>query len=147
MDENLKYWFEGFERGLENMSQQERETLFCECGKNCVKRWLLNFYKDLYSKVNGDMDLFFNELNNIEGVKTEIIESGMKYNLIFEKCVCGMHNEGYINSPHLCECSRQSVLYVMNSLSPNKKFDDELCYTILRGGKECKHSITMRDEI
>lgn len=147
MDENVKYWFEGFERGIENMKPQERETLFCECGKNCVDRWLINLYKDLYEKVSRDMDLFFEELNNMEGVRTEIVEPGKNYHLIFEKCVCGMHNEGYINSPHLCECSRQSVIHVMNSLSPNKKFDVEICSTILRGGKECKQSITMSDKI
>lgn len=146
MDKDLKYWFEGFETGIGNMRQQERETLFCECGKRCAKRWVLNLYKDLYEKVSGDMDLFFEELNKAEGVRTEIVESGKKYNLIFEKCVCGMHNAGYINSPHLCECSRQSVMYVMNSIALNKKFDVEICSTILRGGKECKQSITMSDK-
>lgn len=145
MDKNLKHWFEGFERGIESMRQGERETLFCECGKNCASGWLLNLYKDLYNKAGGDMDLFFDELNNMEGVKTEIVEKGRRYNLIFEKCVCGIHNEGYISSPHLCECSRQSIIYVMNSLLPNKKFDVEICSTILRGGKECRQSITMSD--
>ena len=146
MDKNLKYWFEGFERGIENMKQQERETLFCECGKRCASRWVLNLYKDLYDKVSGDMDLFFEELNNMDGVKTEIVEQGKKYHLFFERCVCTMHNEGYINSPHLCECSRQSVIYVMNSIAQDKNFDVEICSTILRGGKECKQSITMSDK-
>ena len=146
MDKDLKYWFEGFETGIENMKQQERETLFFECGKRCAKRWVLNLYKDLYDKVNGDMDLFFEELNKAEGVRAEIVEAGKKYHLIFEKCVCGMHNAGYINSPHLCECSRQSVMYVMNSIAPNEKFDVEICSTILRGGKECRQSITMSDK-
>ena len=145
MDENLKYWFKGFENAIAHMGQQERESLFGECGKNCADRWVLNLYKNLYNKVNGDMDLFFKEINGAEGVKGEIVEPGKKYSLFFKKCTCGLHNEGYVNSPHLCECSRQSIIYVFNSITPNKKVDVALCSTILRGGDECEFSITMHD--
>ncbi|MCX7747829.1 MAG: hypothetical protein N2645_13215 [Clostridia bacterium] len=145
MDENLKYWFQGFEDAIANMKQQERESLFCKCGKNCADRWVLNLYKNLYSKVNGDMDLFFLEINSAEGVKGEIVEPGKKYHLFFKKCSCGLHTEGYVNSPFLCECSRQSIIYVFNSMIPNKKLDVKICSTILRGGDECKFSITMHD--
>lgn len=143
MDENMKYWFKGFENAIEHMEQQERESLFCECGKNCADRWVLNLYKSLYNNVNGDMDLFFQAMNNAENVKGEIVEPGKKYNLFFKKCYCGLYNEGYVTSPVLCECSRQSIIYVFNTLMPDKKFDVEICSTVLRGGDECKFSITM----
>lgn len=143
MDENLKFWFEGFEKAISKIDQPQRESLFSECGKNCADRWVLNLYKDLFSKVNGDMDLFFEAINGAEGVKGEVVEPGKKYHLSFQKCFCGMHNEGYINSPHLCECSRQSIIYVFQSITPEKNVDVQICSTILRGGEECKFSITM----
>ncbi|HPR16696.1 MAG TPA: hypothetical protein PLD62_00450 [Candidatus Cloacimonadota bacterium] len=143
MDENLKHWFTGFEKAIAQMKQQERESLFSECGKNCADRWVLNIYRDLFGKVNGDLDIFFAAINNAEGVRGEVIEPGKKYNLYFEKCFCGMHNEGYLNSPFLCECSRQSVLYVFKTLLPEKNFGVELCSTVLQGGDECKLTITM----
>jgi len=145
MDENLKYWFEGFENAIARMEQHERESLFYECGKNCADKWVLNLYKNLFNKVNGDLDLFFQEMNSSEDVKGEIVELGRKYYLFFKKCYCGLHNEGYVNSPFLCECSRQSIIYVFNSIMPNKKLDVKICSTVLRNGNECKFSITMFD--
>lgn len=144
MDNNLRLWFDGFERGIDNLKQEEREKIFCECGKNCAKRWILNLYTDIFHKVNGDVDKFFEALNNADGVRTEIIEPQKKYNLIFEQCVCSMHNEGYINSPHLCECSRQSVIFIMNSLVPDKEVDVEIKSTVLRGADECRQTITIK---
>jgi hypothetical protein len=145
VDENLKYWFKGFENAISHIGQQERELLFCECSKNCVNRGILDLHKNLYDKANGNIDLFFEEMNGIENVKSEIVESRKKYYVFFKKCTCSLHNEGYVNSPFLCECSRQSVIYVFNSIMPNKNFDVEICSTILRGGNECKLSITMNE--
>ncbi|MCT4507476.1 MAG: hypothetical protein N4A48_01735 [Tepidibacter sp.] len=84
VDENLKYWFKGFENAIVHIEQQERELLFCECSKNCVNRGVLNLYKNLYDKVNGDMDSFFEEMNGIENVKSEIVESRKKYYVFFK---------------------------------------------------------------
>lgn len=145
MDENLRYWFKGFENALTRMNQKERETLFCACGQNCADRWVMNLYKDLFNKVGGDMDQFFIAINNAEGVKGEVVETGRKYRLSYQKCFCGMHLEGYLNSPHLCECSRQSIIYVLSSLMPQKHFDVEVSSTIVRGGDQCQFAITMRD--
>jgi len=145
VDEHLKYWFKGFENAIEHMEKQERESFLFECAKNCVNRGVRNLYGNLYDKVNGDMDLFFKEINNIENVKSEIIESGKKYYMLFKKCTCTLHNEGYMDSPLLCECSRQSVIYVFNSIMSNKDFDVAICSTILRGGTECKFSIQIND--
>lgn len=145
MDGNLKYWFKGFENGIAQMGHQERESLFYECGKNCANKWVLNLYKNLFNKVNGDLDLFFQEINSAEDVKGEIVEPGKKYYLFFKKCYCGLHNEGYVNSPFLCECSRQSIIYVFNTIKPNKKLDVKICSTVLRDGSECKFSITMHN--
>lgn len=145
MDENLKHWFKGFENAIAHMKQPERESFFCECGKNCADRWVLSLYQNLYNQVNGDMDIFFAAINNAEDVKGEIIEPGKRYNLFFKKCTCGLHNEGYVNSPFLCECSKQSIIYVFNSIRPNRNLDVEICSTVLRGGEECKFSITLND--
>lgn len=79
MDENLKYWFKGFENAIARMEQQARESLFYECGKNCAGKWVLNLYKNLFNKVNEDLDLFFQEINSTADVKGEIVEPKKKY--------------------------------------------------------------------
>ena len=59
---------------------------------------------------------FFTRLNDFDGVRTEVVESGSLYHLYFLKCVCPLHQAGYVRTPLLCECSRQSVLYTMRTL-------------------------------
>lgn len=141
MDEKIRFWFKGFEEGMLFLEQNQREVVFCECAKNCVNSGVLSLYQNLYNEVDGDINTFFEKLNDVDGVITQILEVGKKYNLYFEKCTCKLHTEGYVNSPILCECSRQSVIYVMNSLWNNQEIDVEICSTILRGQENCKFSI------
>ncbi len=142
MEKSIKNWFEGFEKGILHLDQQEREVLFCECAKNCVENGILLVYQNFYNEADGSIDIFFEKLNNIDGIHTEIFEAGKKFNLFFEKCTCNLHTEGYVDSPLLCECSRQSVIYVLNLFWSNKKFDVKICSTILRGGENCELRIT-----
>ena len=41
-----------------------------------------------------------------------------------------------------CNCSRQSILYVLNCLEPNSTFEVEILETILRGAEHCRFQIT-----
>ncbi len=137
----IKDWFKGFEKGITRLAQEQRESFFQECGKNCVKGEVFDIYKQLYEKAGGDLDLFFQKINDLPGVKGEIIQKGREYNLCFSQCVCHLHTAGYVNTPLLCECSRQSVLYTMHALWQDKSFVIEVRGTILRGDKECKLNI------
>ncbi len=35
MSDFLKYWFSGFEKGLENLNEDEQCKLLSECGRAC----------------------------------------------------------------------------------------------------------------
>ncbi len=134
-------WFKGFEKGIAMLPAPERELFFSECGKHCVTNSVLPIYRDLYKKANGNMDIFFQKANELPGVKGEVIETGHIYHLFFLTCTCKLHQEGYINTPLLCECSRQSVLYALHSLWNNKNFHVTVCHSILRGERDCKLKI------
>lgn len=134
----IKNWFCGFEKGIAHLSPEQRERFFSECGKNCVQGGVLNVYRQVYGEVEGDMDGFFTQLNDFDGVRTEVVESGGLYHLYFLECVCPLHQEGYVRTPLLCECSRQGVLYTMHTLWPDRRFEVELCQSVLRGDKACK---------
>ena len=41
----------------------------------------------------------------------------------------------------ICECSRQSVLYSLQSLWKGRDFQVKLCHSILQGVKDCKMRI------
>ena len=46
----LSNWFKGFEKGIAKLSEEQRETFFRECGRNCVQCGTLQIYKDLYEQ-------------------------------------------------------------------------------------------------
>ena len=56
-----------------------------------------------------------------------------------------LHTQGYVNTPQLCECSRQSVRFVLETLWPDKNFSVELTASILRGGDMCRLTVRAQD--
>jgi hypothetical protein len=137
----ISNWFKGFEKGIARLSPEERSAFFSECGKNCVNGGTLSVYKKLYEDAKGNMDVFFQMANDLPGVKGEVVEKGHVYRLIFLKCTCELCKKGYVTTPLLCECSRQSVIYSLHSLWKDKNFTVTLCHSILGGGTDCEMRI------
>ena len=137
----LSDWFKGFEKGIARLSPEQRSAFFSECGRNCVDGGTLSIYRKLYEDAGGDMDIFFQLANGLPGVKGEVVEKGRIYYLTFLECTCHLCKKGYITTPMLCECSRQSVLYSLQSLWKGRDFQVKLCHSILQGGKDCKMRI------
>ena len=137
----LSDWFKGFEKGIAHLSPEQRSAFFSECGKNCVNGGTLSIYRKLYEDAGGDMDVFFQLANGLPGVKGEVVEKGKVYYLTFLECTCHLCKKGYVTTPLLCECSRQSVLYSLQSLWKGQDFQVKLCHSILQGEPNCKMRI------
>ena len=137
----LSDWFKGFEKGIARLSPEQRSAFFSECGKNCVDGGTLSIYRKLYEDAGGDMDVFFQLANGLPGVKGEVVEKGKVYYLTFLECTCHLCKKGYVTTPLLCECSRQSVLYSLQSLWKGRDFQVKLCHSILQGEPNCKMRI------
>ena len=137
----LSDWFKGFEKGIARLSPEQRSAFFSECGKNCVDGGTLSIYRKLYEDAEGDMDVFFQLANGLPGVKGEVVEKGKVYYLTFLECTCHLCKKGYVTTPMLCECSRQSVLYSLQSLWKGRDFQVKLCHSILQGEPDCKMRI------
>ena len=110
-----------------------------------MKCGTLQIYQELYEKANGDLDTFFSEADKLPGVKSKTIEKGSVYHLLFMECTCMLHRQGYVSTPLLCECSKQSILYVLHSLWKGKTFRVTICESILRGNQHCKMRIETTD--
>lgn len=137
----LHTWFGGFEESLEKLSPKECEKLFSSCGRRCAESGVVNYYKELYVE-NGGMDGMFKAFSG--DVRGRVIESGRRYEIIFPHCLCDLHNCGYINSGKLCECSRQSIIHVMQTLAPQKEISVRQLGTVLCGDPECCFSIEIK---
>ena len=60
------------------------------------------------------------------------------------KCTCPMVQQGLIKNPEHCECSRQSILYILSQLEPKSKYDVQIIDTILKGAERCTFRITKK---
>jgi len=98
-----------------------------------ISNWFKGFEKGIARLSPEERSAFFSECG--------VVEKGHVYRLIFLKCTCALCKKGYITTPLLCECSRQSVIYSLHSLWKDRKFTVTLCHSILGGGTDCEMRI------
>ena len=79
MDDKIRYWFQGFEQGVAALGTSQQEALFHECGKNCVQQGTLEFYQSLYRTAEGNLDRFFEAVNDTPGLRGEVMEPDTVY--------------------------------------------------------------------
>lgn len=137
MNEFLGYWFKGFEKGLEEMSQEEQGKLLAQCGKACSESYTKRLYQNIWDKTRNCSD-FFQALNQeIEAIKVYEVVKDKEYEIHYLQCLCDLYREGYVKTGCLCECSRQSLTYNLTSIWLDNRIDVQLVSSILQGDKEC----------
>ena len=50
---------------------------------------------------------------------------------------------GKINDISHCECSKQSILYILENLLPDKNINVEIIETVLSGAKKCCFKVSV----
>ena len=118
----LSNWFKGFEDGIAKLSEEQRETFFRECGRNCVQCGTLQVYKDLYEQAAGDLDRFFAIADEQPGVRCETVEKDAVYNLYFLECTWNVHancTSGAM-SLHLCSVNAQGKAFFTSCIHYGK---------------------------
>ena len=108
----------------------------------CVKDRVLPAQRKLYHACDGDLDRVYGGAMNGNGYFGKVIEPGHIYELGYEKCTCPKVLSGEVTDPEQCECSRQSILYILSCLEPDSKFEVEILETVLRGAEHCRFRIT-----
>ena len=142
MDEIFfRQWLQGFENGLDAMDAEAQSCLLRQCARKCADTGVLQAYKELHKAVQGDRNAFYTKMGELGGVHGEVIVPDREYNVYFPKCSCDLHTAGGVNTPKLCECSRQSVIYVGENIWKGESFRVEQVETILSGARECKFRI------
>lgn len=142
--EFFKNWLKGFERGLDALDEVNKINLLKYCARNCANTGVLEKHQKLYEMVNHNRDEYYRRLNETGDVIGEVIISGKEYMMIYPKCGCDLHTSCHLSSPSLCECSRQSILYVEQSIT-NEIITVERLESILEGHKICKFKIKFKN--
>lgn len=134
-------WFKGFEKGLDEIAPDSRSRLLRHCARFCADTGVLQSYLELYQAVNGDRDAFYSRLSEIGSVRGEIVVPNQEYLICFPECACDLHTAFGVDTAHLCECSRQSIIYVGKNVWHDSKIRVEQVETILSGAAECKFRV------
>ena len=111
----------------------------------CVKDHVLQVHKQIYAKYNGDFDRIYTEGYNNKSYMGRVIEPGKVYELSYLECSCPKVKCGLRNHSQQCECSRQSILYILSQLEPDSHFEVRIENTILRGSDRCTFRITRHE--
>lgn len=137
-----KEWFQGFSEGIDALDDNSRQCLLRCCAKKCADTGIVEIYKKHYITVQGNRDEFYRRIEEAGGVRGEVITPGKVYAVIFPQCVCDLHTTGNVNTKSLCECSRQSIIYVGKKIwGEDTRFSVKNEGTVLSGNKECRFII------
>lgn len=143
MDNIKQKYYSDMQKYISELDDISRgDYLFCHA-KKCVEKGVLQMYKEFYKECDRNLNVFFTSLYEKGYGRGEVINKDKLYRLSFEQCTCHLVKEAYVKSKDFCECSRQSIIYVMKFLDKHKKISVEMTSTILSGDDNCSFIITI----
>lgn len=144
MSDFIKEWFQWFEEGISN--NKDNDTFFGVCGKRCANTGVIHVYEELYKQSDYDLNIFFERLNEINGLGGKIIKPDKEYEILFKGCLCDLYTNGYIKTDVICECSRHSLNHIFKKLLVDKNIKIMKIETILGGAALCCFKIIIDEE-
>ena len=141
----VKSFYQTLEQSIGSLPQSAREELYRPCAEGCVKRYVLAEQQRQFEECGRDLDAQYGKYGRSPYFFADIIEKGRVYEIGYptEKCLCPMVMSGIAATSVHCECSRQSMLYVLRTLLPERKITVELLHSVLNGGKECRFRVVV----
>ena len=144
-DKFLDYWFAGFNKSIEQLDDKAREKIFKECGKACSDSYTKQIYIDEYNSSASLKDFLDRLKARFPEVSFKVIKDNEIIELTYNFCACDLVKNGYITSPLMCDCSRQSLLYNWSTVFGEGNVEVKLKQSILEGKPNCKFLIKIMD--
>lgn len=135
--ETAKLYFQAIEDNLSQLPVEEQAKVYRPCAINCVKGAVLQELRRQFEECQCNLDLQYTKYARSEYFFVDIIKKGHIYEMGYPRCFCPLVESGFVKSPVHCECSRQSILYVLQELVPDKKIEVETLGTVLSGAGRC----------
>lgn len=137
----MKEYFQIMEEDIAKLPLEMQEKIYHRCAINCVKDTVLKEHQRQFEECNRDLDLQYTRYGRSDYFFANIIESGHIYEIGYPTCVCHLVQSGMTKVSVHCECSRQSILFVLRQLMPDKKIQVETLETVLRDGERCRFKV------
>lgn len=107
---------------------------------NCVKDTALPVQMRLFQECKGDLHTYCQKYGATEFFFAKEIEADHIYEMGYPKCVCPEALAGGKDAS-FCECSRQSMIYVLENMMPQKHIKVEIIETVLSGAEKCRFKV------
>lgn len=111
---------------------------------DCVKDTVLPIQRIQFEECGCDLDEQYLKYGNTDMFFARIIEPGHVYEVGYPRCVCRDVLSRKTMNPSHCECSRNSILYILQNLLPEKDIEVETIHTVLSGADNCRFKVTVR---
>ena len=106
-----------------------------------MKDTVLPLQEKMFRECGCDLDAQYRKYGDLEGFFARVIQPGRIYEMGYPQCVCPEALE--TRDPAHCECSRQSVLYILETLLPERAVTVEPLETVLGGAEKCRFRVTV----
>lgn len=131
------------EERIGELPAEMRSALYRPCAVDCVKGFVLAELRRQFVECGGDLDRQYAEYGRSEYFFADVVEPGRVYEMGYPRCLCPLVSEGFVEAPTHCECSRQSILYVLQELMPDKTIRVETMETVLSGAERCRFRVVV----
>ena len=123
--QQVKSFYRILEEGIAKLPADVRGALYRPCAVDCVKDVVLTELRRQFEECGCDLDRQYTKYGRSEYFFADVIEPGRVY----------------VDSAAHCECSRQSILYVLEELLPGRDIRVEELETVLSGGEKCRFRV------
>lgn len=149
MDENGEMsrnamFYRTLEETIGRLPAEVRARLYRPCAEACVRNGVLVELRRQFEECGCDLDRQYAKYGRTPFFFADVIEPGRVYEMGYPRCLCPQVEAGFVAAPTHCECSRQSILYVLETLLPGRIIEVEPLETVLAGGSECRFRVIVK---
>lgn len=136
-------FYRTLEERIGELPAEVRGALYRPCAVGCVKGAVLTELRRQFEECGCDLDMQFARYGRSEYFFADVIEPGRVYQMGYPRCLCPLVASGFVEAPTHCDCSRESILYVMEELLPGRTIRVETLETVLSGAQKCLFRVTV----
>lgn len=132
------------EESIGRLPAEVRARLYRPCAEACVRDGVLLELRRQFEECGCDLNRQYAKYGRTPFFFADVIEPGRVYEMGYPRCLCPQVEAGFVAAPTHCECSRQSILYVLETLLPGRVVEVETLETVLAGGSECRFRVIVK---
>lgn len=137
-------FYQTLEEAIGQLPADVRARLYRPCAEACVRDGVLVELRRQFEECGCDLDRQYAKYGRTPFFFADVIEPGRVYEMGYPRCLCPQVEAGFVAAPTHCECSRQSILYVLGELMPGRAIKVVTLGTVLAGGAECRFRVTVK---